>query len=576
MMSRPLVWLYGLDGARLLPLHDLALLEIEDRLNELETLRFTIRADDPKAPFLKADQLCEYQDRLYRIEEIEELREGRIALVKVYAEAAWMDLGKRVRPDVFTVLAQTVEQGLTSILAGSGWTVGTTPPIGTLFSMEDIDATVLQLVRRWAQISGFEILWDTVNRTVSFVTALGQDRGIGFRWGYNLLSVERRLRPPIATRLYAYGANALDIVSVNPLGEEFVEDYSFYTAQGLTLAQARDLYRKDQIFVDTAFISAVNLYDAALRRIAQLAQPLIAYELKVAELSRLTSSPADDVAIGDIVRVRDRDFNLDLTTRVVRLVRDELEPQRNEVELDYLEPGLGALEQDAGTGRSIDYGQLTILSDANVFATTIGTSTNIWASIQITVTGNSIVVLGGTFLGQAAGSGTVRFQATIDGAPIGGNYEIDFVDGEIVEFSWPTWQDVAEGSFIVDWRARVIDGIGSISVLPQQARGWLLARGAIGVALGSNPNRFIVEEVGRVVVAQIGELSAEFTVEIVTPPPIEPLIEETIPQITDIEELSVEVIVDIEEPFLIEVDDTVDTVGAEELSDDLEVDIQTA
>lgn len=574
-MSRPLVWLYGLDGARLLPLHDLAVLEVEDRLNDLETLRFTIRADDPKARFVSADQLVEYEDRIYRIEEIEELREGRIALVKVYAEAAWMDLGKRSRPDVFTILAKTVADGLDDILEDSGWTSGTTPSIGTLFSMEDIDATVLQLVRRWAQISGYEIEWDTVNRTVGFVEQIGEDRGIGFRFGYNLLAVERRFRPPIATRLYAYGANALDIVDANPLGEEYLEDYSFYTEQGLSLAQARNLYRKDQVWVDTRFISSVNLYDAALRRIQQLARPLIAYELKVAELSRLTSSPADDVNIGDVVRVRDRDFDLDLTTRVVRLIRDELEPQRNEVELDYLEPGLGVAVDTAGTGRSIEYGQITILSDANPFGTSVGFSTNIWASIQITVTGNSVVVIGGTFLGRANGSGTVRFNATVNGAPIGGDYELDFVDGEVVEFSWPTWQDIAEGSFIVDWRARVVDGTGFITVQPQEARGWLLARGAVGVALGGNPNRFIVEEVGRVVAGQIGQISAEFTVEILDLPPIEPLIPETVPAITpaEIAQIVVDVLVDIDEPFLIEVDEEVDPVDAEPLTDDVDVTI---
>jgi phage minor structural protein len=539
-MSRPLVWLYGLNGDRQVPLHDLVKLEVEERLNDLETLRFTIRSDDPKASFVVADQICEYEDRTYRIEEIEEKREGRIALVKVYAEASWMDLGKRSKPDTFTVLAQTSGQGLGLILVDSGWTVGTVDGSSALYSMEDRDASILQLVRRWASITGLEVEWDTLNRTVGLRTSIGQDRGVGFRWGYNLLSVERRFRPPIATRLYAFGANNLDIRAANPTGEDYVEDYSWYIGQGLTFTQASDLYRKDQIWVDNRFISPINLYDAALRRIAALAQPLITYELSVAELSRLTASPADDVAIGDIVRVRDRDFNIDLTTRVVRLVKDELEPQRNQVELDYLEPGLADQRTlEAGSSRSINYEELVILTDYNDFGQTIGVSTQVWASIQITITGVSVIVLGGTFVGVGIGEGEITLTATANGERIGGEYRFNFSDGEPFEFSWPTWDELPAGTYIVDWRAQVTSGAGGVQTQVQETRGWLLARGAVGIGVAGLADQQIIEEIDNIESTAFEPLTeVEWVVTIETPPPPGAELEDELDALTEIEDFS--------------------------------------
>ena len=96
-MARPLVWVYTLAGARYLPIHDLGELVQEDRLNDVETLTFSHRADDPKAFAVLPDRLVDYEGRFYRIEELRQYRAGAAAMVEVYAEARWMDLGKIVR-----------------------------------------------------------------------------------------------------------------------------------------------------------------------------------------------------------------------------------------------------------------------------------------------------------------------------------------------------------------------------------------------------------------------------------------------------------------------------------------------
>lgn len=492
-MARPLVWIYTLAGTRYLPVHDLGELVQEDRLNDLETLTFTIRAADPKSFAVLPDRVVEYDGRFYRIEELRQYRSGAQAMVEVYAEALWMDLGKIVRAGSFSLLGQTALVGLQTILLATGWTAAVSPADVDLYSMEDLDASVLTLVRRWAGIIGREIQWDTATKTVTLVTSIGQDRGIGFRWGHNLRNVERRYRPPVATRLYPFGANNLDITTVNPGLTNYVEDYSWYTAQGLTLAEAKALYRKDQVWVDTRYLLALNLYDAAVRRLASLAQPVLSYELSVADFSKLTSSTADDVELGDTVRVRDSGFGIDVATRVVRLVRKDLRPQDNEIELDYLQPGLSEVE-NAETTRTIDYGELSILVDANAAIQTITGVTTILASVQITSTGETTVVAGGTIKGTATGTGTVRWSLAVDGVDQVPTYDFAFTAGQ-VEFSWPTFASGIDASSTktITWRGRVVSGSGTIAVAVGEGRGWLLVRGAVGIGVSNSPNQSIEE-----------------------------------------------------------------------------------
>lgn len=517
-MARPLVWIYTLAETRYLPIHDLDDLTVEDRLGDLETLTFRMRADDAKAFAVLPDRLVSYADRFYRIEELRQYRAGAAAFVEVYCEARWMDLGKQAHAGSFSLLGQTAIDGLNAILRGSGWTGALTPSDASLYSMEDLDASTLSLLRRWAAIVGREIDWDTAAKTVTFVTSIGTDRGIGFRWGHNLRSVDRRYRPPVATRLYAFGANNLEITSVNPLGVQYVEDFSWYTAQGLTLAEARALYRKDQVWIDSRYLLALNLYDAAVRRLAALAQPVISYELSVADFSKLTASTADDVELGDTVRVRDQSFGVDVNTRVVRLVVKPLRPQDNEIELDYLQPGLSEVE-DPEQSRHIDYGLLSVLVDANAAAKTVTGVNTTLASIQITSTGEATVVAGGTIKGTATGTGTVRWSLAVDGVDEVPTYDFAFVAGQ-VEFSWPTFASGidATSTKTLEWRGRVVSGTGTIAVAAGEGRGWLLVRGAIGIGVNNTPNQAIEETLA----LALATITETISVELISPVDLTP------------------------------------------------------
>jgi len=495
-VSDQMVWLYDLYGNAKVPVHELLSLMADDRLFKQETLTFTMRRDDQKAAYLQPDQIVRWDGRLYRNTLQTDRRQGSEVIVEVYCEALWYDLQKRVRVGNFPLLGKTPEQGMVRILQNTGWTVGDTPTDSSLYSAETNDATVIQVLRTWAEVTGYELSFNTSSKTVNLTTTIGTARQVPFRYGRNLRGIERQYEPPAATRLYPYGANDVGISANEPSGNDYVEDYTWYVNLGLTLAEARALYRKDQVWVDTKYLLGINLYDAALVRISRLAQPIISYAVDVATLSEQTALAEGDYVTGDTVPVTDTEFGIDLTTRIVRRVRHPLSPQDDSIELEFLRPGLSDSDLTLSQ-RGTDYSSMSVIVDNNDDEMTFSPgSTKAWAEITLTVAGTTTPVMGGTFVGTATGTGVLDVYATLDGADIGQRISVSFTDGEQVEVSWPTFvADVAEGTYVIDWRAVVSSGAGSVTLPIEAGRAWMLVRGAVGIGFATSPNTQVTETV---------------------------------------------------------------------------------
>lgn len=322
-----LVWVYDYFGVQTMALDQLFVLELDDRLQASETLRFTIGADDPKADFVLIDTMVRYRRRFYRIKSRDPSRDGTRTTIDVQAEALWIDLADRVIPGPFLVTGDTPDHGLDLIVLHRdyGWVVGTVDaPAFAFYGIDKTDATILELLREWAHNTGCELVFDTDARTVSLLLAQGEARDLGFRYAWNLRGITRRETPPEVTRLYAYGRNGLTIKALSPDGTEHIDDFSYYTAQGLTSEEAEAQYLREKIWKDDAFISDGPLYEAAVARLAALAQPVAAYEAKVIDLTGSGLPVA--IGIGDTVPVRDSTLGISIRTRVVRLVTRPLAP----------------------------------------------------------------------------------------------------------------------------------------------------------------------------------------------------------------------------------------------------------
>lgn len=329
------VWVHDLTGTCIgVIARNMTNLVHDEAVDRWETLRFELPATDPKAYLVAVDHQLRVGDRWFRVTVADDVRADARTLLVVEAEAMWYELldakfvGSLVLDDV------TAAAGLAEILAGSGsgWTVdATTTTDPTLWRFERQDRTALELVRAWAAITGTFVVFDTGARTVALVASRGRDRGMSFRYARNMRTVRRRTRPPEATRLYPYGSDRLTIAGVNG-GVEYLEDFSYYTDQGLSEPAARARFTRAAVWVDATLQTEAALLAAAESRIAVLARPRVSYEAAVVDLSEL-SGIDEDVAPSDVVRVHDDDLGITVSTEVAALRRWPLEPWRNEVQL---------------------------------------------------------------------------------------------------------------------------------------------------------------------------------------------------------------------------------------------------
>lgn len=509
-----LVWLYDLAEARTAALADPAGLELDERLQESEVLRFTVRADDPKADYVDNDRVVSYRSRLYRITELTTVRDGSAVRYDVAAEALWIDL--LGFPAVTTnIVGATIGEGLGAILAGTNWAAGDVDADGGNFSLDiNQDLTALALLRAWASMTGRELVFDTNGRTVAMVLQQGTDRGIGFRYGRNLITVTRKSEPPAATRLYAYGGGDLSISSVNPTHLPYVDNFTYYTDQGISLATAQAKYLKVMRWTDERYLLALNLYDAAVAKLATLSQPTVSYQLAVVDLADLLPT-REQVELGDTVRVDDAPTGIRLSTRVVRKVTRPLEPARTEVELSFLQPGLDltAIPSSGTSGGGSGFSQLVALNSAVLAVAGASQVTLDQIDLGVNEGDQANLVFGFELDATATGTGTLQVAFFYGGTPVGPLVQVPFTAGPV---------HVSVADFLVGLttsnsfyaKASIVGGTGSVSVPLNTAHLYVLGSGLAGGGAGSSPDVDVAEAVNT---APSGVVDAGATTALYTP-----------------------------------------------------------
>lgn len=93
------------------------------------------------------------------------------------------------------------------------------------------DSNALDCITQWAETFGGLIVWDTENRQISLKNPNeeGQFKGLTVSYGRFLRTLKRtRTTDEMVTRLWVYGSEDLSIHSVNPTGQGYIEDFSFF------------------------------------------------------------------------------------------------------------------------------------------------------------------------------------------------------------------------------------------------------------------------------------------------------------------------------------------------------------
>lgn len=347
---------------------------------------------------------------------IEEERANEGIIRKVYAESSFYEtIGDYVddkRPNNVAV-----NIALLNALEPTRWQVGQVDNLGinsiSLYhlsakeAVQIISKTWQGEIRARVEVVGSKI----TNRYVDLFKHRGSDLGKRFTYTKDLESIKKEVqRDDVITALYGYGkgeevgeghGRRLDFKDINfgrgyatdgYTWEELEETYNDWTefeekylnwqyieSKGLaTWGRPNGDGTKSHVFGKVDFDDIEDkeeLYNATMERLLEISEPLITYEAKVIDLKAL-GLEHEGVDLGDTVAVIDKEFKpeLRLKARVIKITRDLLNPENNEILLgnfiDDITDSLNKTERfiDNFRGRAGVWDRATFLDENGVMA----------------------------------------------------------------------------------------------------------------------------------------------------------------------------------------------------------------
>ena len=234
----------------------------------------------------------------------------------------------------------TAKTAMTYALSNTDWSIGVIE-INTTRSFENNETNPLAVLQLIADLYHGELVFHSLEKTVDLVKQTGKNRGIVFHFHKNMKSIERTISTTsLVTRLYATGKDGMTFASVNN-GLSYVEDFSY----------------TDEVLIGgldcSNFTSAEDMLSYTKMRVADYCKPNYSYVLKVMYLQAYPGYSHEIYELGDTVRVVDEELDLDLTTRIVRMEKNIMEPWNTVVELSTTIGTLG-MEDDNSLQEAVD------------------------------------------------------------------------------------------------------------------------------------------------------------------------------------------------------------------------------
>lgn len=290
-------------------------------INGADTLDFKLPFNDGKRVTLDNEKQVQIAGDIYRVRTISDEKgtDGSI-LTSVYAEAAFYDLTYSAEKETTEFNAARADEPMRYALLGTGWSVGTVN-VTTLRTWTCEEKNALAILRQAANIHGGDLVFDSRNRLVNLLTFSGKDSGALFAYKKNLTSIKRVVDTrSLITRLYAVGKDGITFASINN-GKPYVEDYTYSTELRVSTIDLSN------------FTNPYQMLEYTKMRMAEYGKPRVSYVLSAMDLSVLTGYEHEKWYLGDIVTVDDRDLNMTINTRIIRMDYNLQEPWKTRLEL---------------------------------------------------------------------------------------------------------------------------------------------------------------------------------------------------------------------------------------------------
>lgn len=315
---------------------------------------------------IEKNQRLIYKDRYgywheFIVKGVEEERTEAGIIRRVFAEHSfyetWGDYIEDKRPyDVPANIALSVA------LEPTRWEVGIIDDLGvnsTNFYHISAKEAVQKVAETWQgelryriEVSGNRI----TGRYVDLLARRGYDLGKRFTYTKDLISITKTVhRDDVITALYGYGkgqeivdeegqptggyGRRIDFADINN-GKAYVENLEAKEIWGRLNPDGT----RSHVFGKVEFDDVEDphkLLELTKEKLKELSQPHITYEAKVIDLKAL-GIEHEGVELGDWVGIVDKEFKppLRLKARVIKIVRDLLEPENTEITLGNFVPSI--------------------------------------------------------------------------------------------------------------------------------------------------------------------------------------------------------------------------------------------
>lgn len=177
------------------------------------------------------------------------------------------------------------------------------------------------LLQMMCTVYNVEFIFDTYNKTVTFVDKVGKDAGVYFINDINLkqLNVDTHTHKYI-TRVIPIGKDGLTIESVNN-GKNYLENKSY---------SDKNIYG---IWQSDKHEDPKALMDDAKRFLDEMAIPYETYEVVVDDLYALKGYAEFQYGLGDIVTIIDGDTETRIQQRIIQRTYNLLEPDKDTIHI---------------------------------------------------------------------------------------------------------------------------------------------------------------------------------------------------------------------------------------------------
>lgn len=219
---------------------------------------------------------------------------------------------------------------LTTLLSGTGWTVGIVGVTGNKRVRSKKRISVLRSLWLMAAEWNGEFDFHSKTRTVDFKSEIGTVTEQPIRYDKNTDYIVREEdATELVTRLYIYGDDDITCQSVNPTGLEYIDSANI----GLYHEPIEDT-------VYTTIADVTNLYNYGLAYLDLYDDEIFRYEINIADMTVFRIWSTEGIHLGDTAKVQNTDLNLNIAVRVKKIIKDFIDPNQSIIELDNVHDNL--------------------------------------------------------------------------------------------------------------------------------------------------------------------------------------------------------------------------------------------